>query len=561
MLRCLPAALAAVLLLPLPARRELPRGAPSPALAIVHARAYPMTAPGVRIDDATLIVRDGRIAALGRRLPVPAGATVIDARGRWLVPGLIDAHVHCVDNPEIDFRLDLRHGITTVFNLAGGVYHVDWRRRLAQGTMFGPSLLTTGPQMDGVPPEGTERAIVTTPLAGEASVADQKRTGYDAVKVYSGLDVATYDAIVDAAHRFGLRVIGHLPPKVGLAHAMAKRQAIAHAEELLYAYQFDDDASVERAVRLVADARVPLTGTLVAYETIAKQIATLDGLRDAPALRYVDARVRAAWVRENGRYRSRFKPDRAPRFAQLLAFQQRLIGKLDAAGVPIFVGTDASTEVSGIPFDLPGFAYTREIELLRAAGLTPAHLLDAATAAVPRWLGRSAEFGTLAPGSRADALLIDRDPLADPSALTDPSLVVVRGASYTGEQLQREIDDIPAMLAREDRFLTAVRRDGAAPAIAALEAAHRADPARLQVRQARLDSLAGDVLENNVAGGVALAELETRLIPDSADSWDTLGAAYRKAGDIARARVAYRRAVAMNPALDSSQDALDKLGR
>jgi imidazolonepropionase-like amidohydrolase len=531
------------------------------AFAIVHAVAYPMTSPGARIDDATLVVRGGRIVAFGRSLPVPRDATVVDARGHWLIPGLIDAHMHCVDDPEIDFRLDLRRGITTVFNLAGGVYHVDWRARLARGTMFGPSLLTTGPQMDGVPPEGSERAIVTAPLAAEASVADQKRTGYDAIKVYSGLDLATYDAIMDAARRFGFHVTGHLPPKVGLAHAMARHQAIAHAEELLYAYDFRDDASVERAVKLVADAHVPLTGTLVAYETIAKQVATLDGLRDAPSMRYVDARVRAAWTRENGNYRARFAPDRAPRLARLLAFQQQLVGKLDAAGVPIFVGTDASTEVSGIPFDVPGFAYVREIELLRAAGLTPAHVLTAATVAVPRWLGRTAEFGTLAPGSRADALLVDRDPLADSGALTDPSLVVVRGVAYTRDELQREVDDIPAMLARETDFIAAVRRDGAVPAIVALEAARSADPAHVRIRQAALDTLAGSVLEKNVPDGLALAALETRLFRDSADAWDTLGAAYRRSGDLARARAAYRLAVAMNPALDSSQEALDQLGR
>jgi tetratricopeptide (TPR) repeat protein len=534
------------------------RAAADPVIAIVHVTAYPMTGGARRIDDATLIVRGGRIVALAAGLRPPADARVIDGRGKWLVPGLVDAHMHCVDDPEVDFRLDLRYGITTVLNMAGGGYHINWRDRLARGTMFGPSLLTTGPQMDGEPPEGSERAIVHTPLEAAASVADQKRAGFDAVKVYSGLDLATYDAIIDAARRFGMHVVGHLPPKIGLAHAMAQHQAIAHAEELLYAYDFPDDASVERAVRLVADAHVPLTGTLVTYETIGKQVASLDGLRDLPSLRYADARVRNAWIARN-RYRRRFTPDEAPRLVRLLAFQQMLIRRMSAAGVPIFVGTDASTEPSGVPFVLPGLSYAREIELLRSSGLTPVQLLEAATVAVPRWLARANEFGTLAPGSRADALLVDRDPLADSSALTDPSVVLVRGVPHTRDELQALVDDIPALFAREDAFFAAVRRDGAPAAIAALETALRAQPGTAYYREARIDDLAAELDRRDPSGSTALEELNVRTFPDSANAWDSLGETYLNHGDTAKARAAYERAFALDPALPTTVAALDKL--
>src|SRR5262249_10372650 len=152
---------------------------------------------------------DGLIANVGPKgsVSVPKGATVIDGQGAYLMPGLVDMHVH-VATPD-DLLSFLAFGVTTVANLDGSPAFLRWRQMLADAKLVGPNLYTAGPIVDGKPLTGMF-AAARTAEQGKALVTDQKRAGYDWIKVYSTLKPEVYHAILDAAREQQIAVIGHL---------------------------------------------------------------------------------------------------------------------------------------------------------------------------------------------------------------------------------------------------------------------------------------------------------------------------------------------------------------
>ena len=201
-----------------------------PPFAFEDVDVVPMDTERV-LEDQTVLVVDGRIAAIGPAdtVDVPDGALRVRGRGRYLMPGLADMHVHCWTEEE--HLLFLANGVTTVRNMWGAPHHLEWRRRAEAGELEGPTVYTTGPLIDGDPPHWPGSVVVTDPEAARAEVARQKAAGYEAVKVYSRLSRECYDAIVEAAREHGLRVDGHVPGAVGIERALEARQdSIEHLE-------------------------------------------------------------------------------------------------------------------------------------------------------------------------------------------------------------------------------------------------------------------------------------------------------------------------------------------
>ncbi len=201
--------------------------ADTPTVAFVDVTVIPMDRERLLLDQ-TVIVRDGNIAALGdsRAIAVPTDALVIDGRGRYLMPGLVDMHVHVLERGEL--LLFVANGVTTIRNMWGGMNFVDhlaWREQIEQGELFGPTLYTSGPIMEGPPKTMPLMEIYASPSTAVDSVSSQVKAGYDFIKVYDHLDRPTYDAIVEAAAAQDIRVVGHTPELVGLDGVFASGQA------------------------------------------------------------------------------------------------------------------------------------------------------------------------------------------------------------------------------------------------------------------------------------------------------------------------------------------------
>jgi imidazolonepropionase-like amidohydrolase len=432
---------------------------PEPALAIEHVTVVPMEREGV-LADQTVIVRDGVVAALGpaEAQAVPPDAVRIDGRGRFLMPGLADMHVHVWD--ENDLFLFVANGVTTVRNLFGSPMHLDWRARIERSELVGPRIYTAGPIIDGEPavwPGSTE--LVDPDLAADV-VAEQRAAGYDFLKPYARLTRECYEALAIAAEEQGMRLMGHVPEALTIHDVLeAGQHTIEHMGGWVEATQRDDSphrmvdyrteslawqsvdagrsAELAKTVREAGTWNCP---TLVVYQKWAKGAAA-EELMARAEMRYVSPFVRAYWnARSPSNYLSQL-PDVALESARAAvpAMQRAVTALRDAhrSGTRggILLGTDM-----GNPFVLAGFAVHEELANLAAAGLTPYEALRAGTSDAARCMDDADEWGSIAVGRRADLLLLSADPLADVANAAKRVGVVLHGRWFPEEELRAELE-------------------------------------------------------------------------------------------------------------------------
>lgn len=443
----------AMVLLALPGCRP---AAAQDALAFINVDVVSMTEQGI-LRDRTVILRDGLIDEIGpaASLDPPAGAEIIDGDGRYLAPGLIDFHVHLRATSELVSYL--RHGVTTIVQLSGGLTGapdvLEYRRALADGELIGPTLHASGAILDGDPPINPGvSTVVTTPDEGRAAVRRQAAQGYDLVKVYNRLPDEVLAPVVEEAHRLGLPVAGHIPRAEDRGEALqnalsAGLDVIAHAEEIFFTYFYAgidsmldlgevpwrSEEDVERVATWIADAGTYVIPNLSFVAATRTQLDSIDVLWSDPELAYLEPAVREFWREDNFAERDdveRF--DRRERAKE--EFLDRLVVALENAGVPLMLGTDAS--FVGL---FPGASAHLELRELVEAGLTPEEAFAAGTSGPGRFLlthgMSSVPVGVIEPGGRADLILLEDDPLEDVGAAQDPIGVVARGRWLSRQEL------------------------------------------------------------------------------------------------------------------------------
>lgn len=427
---------------------------PSGVFAITGATVVTMT--GGVLADHTVVVRGDRIAALGpsAQVAVPAGATVVDGAGKWVMPGLADMHVHLWNKD--DLTLFLAAGVTTVRNMFGERRHLSWRSQIAAGEWIGPTIITAGPIIDGDPPVWPGSTVLDDPSDADKIVAEQKAAGYDFLKPYSRLSFEAYQALAAAAKRHGMALEGHVPFAVGLPAALAAGQrSIEHLDSWMYAMvpeQVDlpphrgTPEAMRAALSQFDPSRLPgLIAKAVAARawtcptlTVGDRIGALDdpaALRQRTAwLDLVAPAVMERWEQDPRFGRYDYRDYGAVRAAARLYAE--IVGALAAANAPLLVGTD-----TGNPFVIPGAALHDEIELLVAAGVPRPRVLQAATADAARFLGSPDEAGVVAVGARADLLLVSADPLTTALPVI-PDGVMVRGRWLSRDRLEAALADI-----------------------------------------------------------------------------------------------------------------------
>ena len=423
----------------------------SRTVAITHVTVLPMDREHL-LSDQTVLVRGDRIVSVGpaRSVSVPAGAQRIDGRGRFLIPGLTDAHVHYIEEHRIprgaddairrEFaRLSIEAGVTTALNLCGADRSTAFRDSIARRLVLGPRLIVSPPCLDD---------STMTAAQGLAVATAAKAKGFDFLKVYSHLSAAGFLGASGAARRLDLPVLGHIPWRVGLQPMLdAGVVDIAHAEEFLYNAPFhlpsytEADSAVDldrrhipEVVHAMRAAGAAVTTTLIAYRTIIDQAEDLDAVLRRPALAAVSAAARTerGWeAKDNERARRLSTPVALARLRAAYAVQQSLVRSFQDSGVTVLAGTDAGGDIPMVP----GWALHDELALLTDAGLTPYQALRAATASAGAFL--SAHFhqppsGTVTPGARADLVLLDANPLVDIHNTRRIRGVVLRGRWLPG---------------------------------------------------------------------------------------------------------------------------------
>jgi len=403
--------------------------------AIKNVNIIPITTENSIIENATVVIKDKKILSINQ--PIPPGATIIDGSGKWLMPGLIDMHVHNLapvslspgyptkgatlfsDTQDL-MLLYVANGVTTTFELSARPEHFGQRKEIISGKVIGPRI-ALAILIDGGDASGN---IANTPADGRQTVRIAKAQGYEFIKVYSRLNIETYKAIIDEANKQGMKVVGHIPNafKGKIEEAFVPNFGmVAHGEE--FAKQSDSltEQDAKRFAKLAKANGTWLSPTLVTMERIADQARSLDTIRNLPGLQYVHPLLQSKWLTANN-YNTGANPQRVAYFEKVIGFNMLLVKAFKEAGVPIVAGTDAGT--SGVVW---GYALHDEIELLVKAGMTTKEALASATRLPATWLGLEDKIGTVEAGKYADLLLLDANPLDDISNTRKIAGVFVNG--------------------------------------------------------------------------------------------------------------------------------------
>lgn len=518
----------------------------SKTVAFTHATVLPMTG-GAVLKDHTVLVVDGRVARMGpsKRVRPPRGACVVDARGKFLTPGLSDAHAHVFD--EGDMALYLAHGVTSVLNMSGSHMHLRLREAVAAGRADGPTVYTTGPMLktEATPLIEFEERVRAADAA--AIVRSQKAAGYDFVKVWGSFPADVYATIAGTARAEGMPLTGHLPREIGLDEALEAGQlSLAHVEELTGRH-FKGAPTAEQiaeTAEVLKKAGATTTTTLVVYEAIAAGVATdVSPLMSRPGVEYMDPARKGMWSPGGNRFRNRQTIGKSQQYLDDLQTMKAVALGLHRAGVPLLAGVDAG-ELPGLA---PGLDLHRELELLVEAGLTPAEALATATVNFGRYMARKGEtFGVIAPGARADLLLVAADPRADVKALRRIEGVTAAGRYYDRRALDGMLDALKARNTRTEAYFRAVGRSPEAGAeFVAARLAEGVEPVALTPG---LFMALGRAQQGDLTGAETVLRQVATAHPTRAEPWFVIAGLRRAAKDTVGAKAALEHALALAPA-------------
>ncbi|MFI9205048.1 amidohydrolase family protein [Streptomyces sp. NPDC053048] len=455
-------------------------------LALTHATL--IAAPGSRAaeHDRTVLIRGGRVTAVGRTAdtPVPDGARTLDLTGKYVIPGLIDAHTHSSGLTAFASPLYVLSGVTTVREMWGTPEIHAWRDRVERGEVLGPRWVVASTIVDGKP-SLSSGDIAPTPVASVGTEAEAREAvrritadgSADFIKVYTRLTRETFFALANEARRQGIRFAGHCPDVVPVTEASNAGQ---HSIEHLYPLTLSTSGREEEIRRAVASVRVdpsepssarryrswfqqthPLesaavrsyepdrarrvfdhlarngtyvTPTLGVHHCLERQDALPDREEE---WKYLPAWLTSSWRQQLTEISGPRTPGEATRAREINDHRAQQVAELHRHGVPLLAGTDCGT-----PYLVAGFSLHDELARLTAAGLTPAHALRAATVDAAAALGLGTTLGAIAPGRAADLVILGADPLTDIRNTRRVEAVVTRGRLIDGEERQRLLDGL-----------------------------------------------------------------------------------------------------------------------
>jgi imidazolonepropionase-like amidohydrolase len=414
-------------------------------VAFVNVNVVPMDRERI-LPQQTVIVRADRISEIGPvdTIDIPEGALRIDGRDKYLMPGLVDMHVHL--NQDYQLSLFIANGVTTIRNMWGRERHLRLREQIKKGKLIGPTIYTTGPIIDGNPSILRGSAAVETPEQAAQVVAEHKKAGYDCIKVYDRLSLECYDAIIEAAAKHGMPVVGHVPSAVGLEHVLAAGQ---HSVEHLRGYgdfiQVEGSSSSEQ----IDETKIPYIARAT-REAGTWNCVTLVGKKQTYGMSSQEAKQEhklayMKYVPPGLKHLWRMKRSEDPNYSRKESIRKRMTKVLHDAGARILLGTDTRN-----PYRVSGFSLHQELRILVDAGLRPYEAIKAGTRDAAECLGEQDEFGTISAGLRADLILIENNPLEDVGNAARLNGVMARGRWLPQPELQAMLDALAIKHATEE---------------------------------------------------------------------------------------------------------------
>jgi hypothetical protein len=433
-------------------------------------------AGGPARPDYTVVITGDRITEMGEasKVPMPEGSQVVDATGKFLIPGLWDMHVHPTEKEYLP--LFIANGVTGVRVMWGQPQHHEWRKAIEAGQMVGPHMVIASPIVDGPKPYWDGSISVANEAQARQAVTKVKQDGADFVKLYQFLPRDLYLTIADEAKRQGIPFVGHVPIAISAAEASNAGQksfehlvgvlpaCSTHSDELLKGQQADlaEDLvskkpkfwgrNVKQSRQMMLDSYSPdkaaalfaLLKSNGTWQCPTLTLLRMFGFGDDPAflndprLKYMPQVFREL-VWDPAAIDGKRTPEDFAYMKKEFQKDLEVVGAMQRSGVGMLAGTDTPN-----PFCFPGFSLHDELGLLVQAGLSPAEALQAATLNPARFLGREKDLGSLENGKLADLVLLDANPLDDIANTKRIAAVVYGGKLYPRASLDEMLAKVEA---------------------------------------------------------------------------------------------------------------------
>jgi imidazolonepropionase-like amidohydrolase len=421
----------------------------------------------------TVIVSTNRIMAVMEHRDVPKEeadknkplGTLIDGRGKFLIPGLWDMHVHMVfgdwfpQAKEITLPLFIANGITGVRDMGGELGTLEtWRQETATWQLIGPRIVMAGPMLDGPKPRFPSSIAIKTPEDGRRAVDELAGKGVDFIKLQSLIPRDAVFAIADEAKKRGITFVGHVPDSVRASEmSNAGQKSFEHLigifegaspledefikgskneSQFLSTY---DPVRAEKLFALLAKNRTWQCPTLV-WERGGNLIDQTDFAHDARA-KYIPAYWKdVTWKRFTDQVEHEFNTDDLATRKRFVEKELEVVRTMHNAGIPFLAGTDTPPGV----YIFPGFSLHEELQRFVAAGFTPLEALQTATINPARFLGMESLLGTIERGKFADMVLLDANPLNDIRNTQKIAGVIANGHYFSRADLDKMLKDVEA---------------------------------------------------------------------------------------------------------------------
>jgi imidazolonepropionase-like amidohydrolase len=561
-------------------------------LAITHASIID-AAGGPTLPDSTVLISGGRITAIGSstNLAVPKGSQVVDATGKFLIPGLWDMHVH----PEGKDYLPLfiANGVTGIRVMWGDPEDHEWRKAIEAGELIGPRMIIASPLVDGPKPYWRGSVSVSTEGQARQAVVNAKQAGADFVKVYQFLPRDLYFAIADEAKKQGIPFAGHVPEAVSAQEASSAGQksfehlvgvlpaCSTHSDELLKAGQDDLAEGLLSKPKFWGPRARQLRQTMLdtyspekvaALSAVLKsngtwQVPTLTLLRmfaygddpaflNDPRLKYLPIRTRSSW--DPAAIDGKQTPDDFAYMKREFQKDLDVVGVMQKSGVGILAGTDTAN-----PFCFPGFSLHDELGLLVRAGLSPLQALQAATVSPARFQGREKDLGTIEKGKIADLVVLDANPLGDIGNTKKIFAVVSAGKLYSRNALDQMLANVEAIANRQpigELLFKTIQEKGIEEAVKQYRELKSTQPAAYDFQENEFIGLGYHLLSmKKWTEAIEIFKLSVEAYPQSYNTYDSLAEAYMDNGDKELAIKNYKLSLQLKPDNTNAVERLKKL--
>jgi imidazolonepropionase-like amidohydrolase len=553
------------------------------SLVLSHVTVIDTTGAAVR-PDMTVVIRGNRIIAMaqGTEIPLPENAKIVNATGKFLMPGLWDMHVHWYEKDYLP--VFIANGVTGIRQMFGAPIHHQWRKEIEAGQLVGPHMLIASPIVDGPKPVWPGSIAVANASEAQQAVIQAKQSGADFVKVYSLLSRDAYFAIADESKKQAIPFEGHVPESISLEEASnAGQKSVEHLTGVLIACSTREAELLKAAQETsaaIAAGQLSSTGfwgpeyrqrqklALATYsaqkaETVFGELSknrtwqcpTLTVLRSMafsddpsftndPRLKYIPRDIVSSWDPKADIF---LKTKTAEDWAlgkEVFHKELAIVGAMQRSGVGMLAGTDTLN-----PYCFPGFSLHDELGLLVESGMTPMQALQAATLNPARFLGREEDLGSVATGKIADLVLLDANPLDDIGNTRKIAAVVFGGRFFSRTSLDEMLAKIEVLASREsiaEVLLKTIQEQNVEAAIKQYHDLKTTRPTAYDFGESALSDL-GERLEEmkRFKEALRIFELNVEVNPSSY-TYDSLGEACMAADDKVCAMKSFKKALELS---------------